>query len=175
MPNATGKLEFSSALVFLTRSRRRGGPMRELTVKAIRKWILGRWFPKILPKHFEPIAPRIYPGVYTPRAPSTIRRKARKGVVGPMVFSGAMRRTILGTKPRTESKSSSATVKVTLAHARVVNIHKRGSRHDFPAALTAFNNRDRKSLVASVRKDLIHDVRAELRRRGPKTVRRFVA
>ena len=82
---------------------RRRGPAGDRVSKVLREAVgraLLMWHRKMLPGHFEEEATFKYAADYTPRAKRYQRAKQRKmGHRKPMVFSGQMRDTVLGTTP----------------------------------------------------------------------------
>lgn len=124
------------------------------------------WHKDHLPRHFQPNAPQLYPGAYTPRSKGYSLRKAKPhrvdgvlypGTSGPMRYTRRMEKTLLENAPNVSSKLNSRSISVTLrtAHARALNLWKGGSRkHNFQRELTALNDQDMRWLSYWFQKEL---------------------
>ena len=175
MANATGKLIYSDALIFLRRSRKRSFIMKRAVGRAL-KFAIGLWRKGPLKNKFEASAPFRYPGQYQKRSAKYIKRKQKKfGHNKPMVFSGEFRAAMLAAAPQMPSKITKRIRVKFLPTPRVINLHARGSFHDFPKALTAFNRRDKREFAEGIERSLKKLIKRELKRRGAKTVKRFTA
>lgn len=175
MANATAKLHYSEAFLFLRRSRKRKGIMQKAIRGALTRAI-ALWRKKTLKKHFEEFSPRIYPGAYKNRTPSTIKRKKKKfGHNRPMVHTGEFRKAMLAAAPDIPKKIKRK-VRVKFApHVRKGNFHGRNTFHNFPRSIKAFNRRDKKDFARWVEKFLKAIVLKLIQRGGARTIKRFTA
>lgn len=131
MARARAELEMNPVIYQAGRSRRNGGPIREIAKRAFIEF--GKyWWDQILPKHFKWIWMAKYR--QTPRSPAYDRAKERKfGHRDPMVYSGKTRDALLGSRPYFKSREGSS-LRVTLVFPRV-NTTRRARRADGKSAV----------------------------------------
>ena len=172
MANASAKLIYSEAFLFLRSNRKRKGIMQK-AIRGALKRAIALWRKKTLKKHFEERSPRIYPGAYKRR---TDKHNKRKGHSRPMVgLTGEFRKAMLAAKPNIPKKIKRKALVKFAPHVRKGNFHGRNTFHNFPRSIKAFNRRDKKDFARWVERALKKTVTKLIHRGGARTIKRFAA